>query len=98
MKTRETELRIRERPSEPTTINIPSDTLASLKRVAATRDMSHDALIKLYIGEGLRRDLARLFSERVLETTAEVLSRHFDSEEEIAAIIAEIRDQATQLG
>ncbi len=94
MKKAETELRIRERPSETISIKIPSDVLASLAKVAATRDMSYEALIKLYVGEGLRKDLSRLFSERVLETTAEVLARHLDSKEEVSAIIEEIRAQA----
>ncbi len=98
MKKTELELRLRERPSESISIKIPSDTLASLQRVAATRDMSQEALIKLYIGEGLRRDLARLFSDRVLEMTAEVLSRHLDSPEEVLAIMAEIRDHTRQPG
>ncbi len=90
----ETELHIRERPSETISIKMPSDTLASLAKVAATRDMSYEALIKLYMGEGLRKDLSRLFAERVLQTTAEVLTRHLDSEEEVSAILEEIRGQA----
>lgn len=49
-------LHFRSRPSEPVTLCIPSDTLALIRRVAETRDMSADALLKLYIGEGLRRD------------------------------------------
>ncbi len=90
----ETELHIRERPSETISIKMPSDTLASLAKVAPTRDMSYEALIKLYIGEGLRKDLSRLFAERVLEKTAEVLAWHLDSEEEVSAIIEEIRSHA----
>jgi hypothetical protein len=62
--------------------------------VAASRDMSVEALLKFYIGQGLRQDLAKLFSERVLETTAQVLARHIQSEEVISAIIREIRVEA----
>ena len=94
MKNPEPELHIRQRPSEAVSIQIPLDTLASLKKVAESRDMSYQALIKFYIGQGLRHDVGKLFSDRVLETTAEVLARHTLSEEEISAIIAEIRAEA----
>ena len=59
MKTSEPELRIRERPSQAVAIQIPNDTLASIEKVAEQCDMSKDALIRLYIGEGLRRDLSK---------------------------------------
>jgi hypothetical protein len=52
--------------------------------------MPLEALVKFYIGQGLRQDLAKLFSDRVLETTAQVLARHIQSEEEISTIIQEI--------
>jgi hypothetical protein len=86
--------RPRPRPSEPVTLSIPSDTLELIRRVAATRDMSPEALLKFYIGNGLRQDAARLFSERIMETTAEVLARHIPSEEERSAILREIRGEA----
>ena len=53
--------------------------------------MSYQALLKLYIGQGLRQDVAQLFADRVLETTAQVLTRHIQSEEKVSAIIQEIR-------
>jgi hypothetical protein len=87
-------LRLRARPSESVTLSIPSDTLELVRRVAATRDMSPEALLKFYIGQGLRQDAARLFSERIMETTAEVLARHIPSEEERSAILREIRGEA----
>jgi hypothetical protein len=86
----EMELRIRPRPAETVTIDIPTDTLETLKRVAVSRDMSYQALIKLYIGQGLRQDAAQLYADRVLKMTAEVLARHLNSQEEIAAILREI--------
>ncbi len=64
-----------------------------IRRVAGTRDMSPEALLKFYIGQGLRQDAARLFSERIMETTAEVLARHIPSEEERSAILREIRGE-----
>ena len=87
-------LRLRPRPSEAVTLPIPSDTLEVIRRVAATRDMSIEALLKFYIGQGLRQDAARLFSERIMQTTAEVLARHIPSEEERSAILREIRGEA----
>jgi len=85
------ELRLRPRPMTALTIRVPLDTLTSLEKAAASRDMSVEALIKLYVGQGLRNDLAKLFADRVLEKTAQVLTRHIQSEEEISAILKEIR-------
>ena len=89
------ELYIQPRPTESVSIEIPVDTLESLKKVATKRDMSHQSLIKFYIGQGLRQDLARLFGDRILETTAEVLAKHLESEEEVTAILQEIRVAAS---
>lgn len=50
-------LRFRPRPSTTVTLPIPNDTLAALEKVAAGRDMSVEALLKFYIGQGLRQDL-----------------------------------------
>lgn len=87
-------LPIRRRPSENVTLSIPTDTLEMVRRVAATRDMSPDALLKFYVGQGLRQDAARLFSERIMHATAEVLARHIASEEERTAILREIQGEA----
>ncbi len=88
------ELRLRPRPTTSIALRIPVETVTSLERVAASRDMSVDALIKFYVGQGLRQDLAKLFADRVLETTEQVLTRHIQSEEEVSAILKEIRGEA----
>lgn len=88
------ELRLRPRAAEDVTLSIPADTLAAIREVAGTRDMTVEALMKLYIGSGLRQDASRLFSERIMETTARVLARHIDSEEERSAILREIQGEA----
>ncbi len=49
-------LHLRPRLTETVCIQIPQDTLKSLKKVAASRDMSVQALLKFYIGQGLRQD------------------------------------------
>jgi hypothetical protein len=92
----EIQLHLHPRPMEPINLGIPVDTMESLRKVAASRDMSLEALLKFYVGQGLRQDVSRLFSEKVLETTAQVLARHIQSEEEISTILREIQVEAGQ--
>jgi hypothetical protein len=75
-------------------LNVPVETLHELDRVAASRDMSVEALMKLYIGQGLRQDLAQRFADRVLDLTAQVLVRHGQSSDQVEAILREIRNAA----
>ncbi len=72
-------------------MKVPTDTYESLERIAAARDMSVDTLMKLYIGQGLRQDLAQRFADHVLDLTAQVLARHGQSPEQVEAILREIR-------
>lgn len=51
-------LSFRPRATEEIFIAIPKDALASLKQIATRRDMSVQALLKFYIGNGLRQDIA----------------------------------------
>ncbi len=88
-------LQLHPRPKETVSLEIPTDTLKSLEKVADSRDMSVEALLKLYIGQGLRQDLTKLFSNRVLEVTAQVLSQHIQSEAEISSILAKIRSKTS---
>lgn len=88
------DVRLTPRPSETVRLQVPSETLVSLEKVAAGRDMSLQALLRLYVGQGLQHDLARLYSDRFVETTAHVLARHFPSEDEVAAILREIQLEA----
>jgi hypothetical protein len=88
------DLKFKERETESVNISIPTDVIDSLKRIAAQKDMSEEALLKYYIGQGLWQDLSRLYSERVLETTAQVLSKHIQSKEEVSTILNEIRAAA----
>jgi hypothetical protein len=48
------DLKLRSRNSKPVTIHIPADTLSSLEKIATGRDMSVEALLKLYIGQSMR--------------------------------------------
>ena len=92
----EIKLQLRPRTAELVSLNIPTDTLASLEKIAANRDMSVQALLKFYIGQGLREDLAKVFSERLLDKTAQVLARHLESAEEISTIIREIQAETAR--
>ncbi|MBO3462176.1 hypothetical protein G7B40_017015 [Aetokthonos hydrillicola Thurmond2011] len=89
----ELNLKLRPRVTEVVSLNIPTDTLESLEEVATSKDMSVEALLKFYIGQGLRQDIAKLFNERLLDKTAQVLSRHIESDEEIARIMQEIKSE-----
>ena len=57
-------LQIKPRATEAILLQIQVDAMRSLEEVAASRDMSIDALLKFYIGNGLREDKAKLFSDR----------------------------------
>ncbi|MBR8837420.1 MAG: hypothetical protein DSM106950_26275 [Stigonema ocellatum SAG 48.90 = DSM 106950] len=89
-------LQLHPRTQETVSLEIPKDTLDSLKKIAQNRDMTTVALLKFYIGQGLRQDLAQLFSNRVLEATAQVLARHIQSEQEISDILQEIRSETSR--
>ena len=49
-----------------------------------------------YVGQGLRQDLAKLFSERLLESTVRVLAGHIQAEEEISTIVRESQAETTR--
>ena len=61
------DLKVRSRDSQPVPVHVPADTLASLENIAAGRDMSVEALLRLYIGQSIRQDLAKHSADRVLK-------------------------------
>ena len=65
--THELTLKVRPRPQEQISLTIPTDTLVSLKKIAASRNLSDEALLKLYIGQGLRQDLTKQFGDPLIE-------------------------------
>lgn len=87
------ELRVRPRDSELLSLSFPITVLASLRQVMAKRSISSvEALIRFYVGKGLRQDLSQLASEQAMEdATAKVLARRLGSEQEAAAAMEEIR-------
>jgi hypothetical protein len=61
------EVNWRSREMELVPMNLPKTVIASLEKVAESRDMSIDALLKLYIGQSLRQDLSDLRSSQPVE-------------------------------
>jgi len=85
------ELRLHLRPSVAVTLSIPLDLLDEVRAAAAARDMPTEALLKLYLGQGMRRDVVLRCAEDLLAPTAAVLARHIPSEDLRADILREIR-------
>lgn len=89
-------LKFRHRAEETVALGIPVDALTSIDRIAAQREMSREALLRFYIGQGLRQDLTNLYGEHVLAKTAEVLAKHLPSEEAVTAVLREIRSETAR--
>ena len=79
------------RPKAMVSLRVPEDVIEDLKRVAPMVGFGgYQPLMRHYIGEGLRRDLARL-DETELSGLIDSLKRHGVDEKAIAAAVAEIR-------
>ncbi|MCP4666699.1 MAG: hypothetical protein GY849_10045 [Deltaproteobacteria bacterium] len=67
----------KDRPTTSITMRIPVDVLEDLKRIAPMKGMSgYQALIKFYIGQGLRKDLADVMRQDFAERTKDVLQKY----------------------
>ena len=67
----------KDRPTTSITMRMPVDVLEDLKRVAPIKGMSgYQALIKFYVGQGLRKDLADITRQEFAQRTKEVLQKH----------------------
>ncbi|MDQ3322931.1 MAG: hypothetical protein M3525_10965 [Acidobacteriota bacterium] len=84
-------LKFREQEMVELKLDVPKTVLNSLEKVAAKRNLPLEAVVKFYIGQGLRLDVANFFSGNVLEKTEEVLSRRLQSKEEVSEILHEIK-------
>jgi hypothetical protein len=58
----------RPRETETVTLKLPKSAIASLQKVAESKEMSVDALLKLYISQALRRDLSDLSANQTEDT------------------------------
>ena len=79
----------KDRPMTSISIRIPVDVVEDLKELAPTLGFSgYQALMKAYIGQGLRKDLARTESD-VLKRVVASLLRHGVGNKVIAEAVAE---------
>ena len=88
-------LEIKERPSKMVSIRIPLDTLEQLKEVAVSRELGYQSLLKLYIGEGLRRDITEMKKHTILNETENLLRKHLDDDKKVTTILRKLKKVAT---
>jgi predicted DNA binding CopG/RHH family protein len=80
-----------DRPMTTISIRVPEDVIDDLKLLAPVLGFSgYQPLIRAYIGQGLRKDVARLESHQ-LKAVAEALRRHGVEEQVIAEALADAR-------
>ena len=80
----------KDRPMTMVSIRIPSDVIDDLKRVAPLLGFSgYQALIKAYIGQGLRTDLERLEGTVEISTLIESLRKRGVKDEVISSAMSE---------
>ncbi len=82
------------RPSKMVSIRVPKDTLEQLKLIATQKELGYQSLLKLYIGEGLRRDLAEISRDSIISKTVAVLRKHVTDKKKIAAIERSLKKMA----
>jgi hypothetical protein len=81
----------KDRPMTSISLRIPEDVIEDLKAIAPTLGFSgYQPLIRAYIGQGLRKDLARLENDQV-KLVVESLRRHGVNDQVIAEAIAEVK-------
>jgi hypothetical protein len=80
----------KDRPMKMVSIRIPDDVIEDLKRVAPMLGFSgYQALIKAYIGQGLRADLERLESSIEVSALIKSLRKKGVKEEIISSAMAD---------
>ena len=81
----------KDRPMTSISLRVPEDVIEDLKAIAPTLGFSgYQPLIRAYIGQGLRKDLARLENDQV-KLVVESLLRHGVNDQVIAEAIAEVK-------
>ena len=91
MKVTDIEKRLRKnRPMSAVTVRMPEDVVEDLKRIAPVLGFSgYQPLLRHYVGQGLRKDLARLEEPLLLNRLVESLRRHGVDADVIAEAVAE---------
>jgi len=81
------------RPMIPVTIRMQEDVVEDLRRIAPRLGFSgYQPLMRAYIGQGLRQDLARLEVAPDMNELIESLRRHGVGEAVIADAMAEVNE------
>jgi len=81
----------KDRPMTMISLRVPEDVLEDLKLVAPRLGFSgYQPLIRAYIGQGLREDLAKLEEDTELMQLIESLRKHGVKDEVIASAMAEV--------
>lgn len=81
-----------ERPSKSITMRIPADVLEDLKRVAVTKGVTgYQGLIKLYIGQALRKDLAQLREAEAADRARRILEKHAVAASVVEEVVAAVK-------
>jgi DNA replication initiation complex subunit (GINS family) len=84
----------KERPMREVVLNIPEDVYEDLSKIAAKLDFSNsEALMRAYIGQGLRVDLER-FESKEISNLVESLRRHGIKDEIIASALSDLKKVA----
>jgi hypothetical protein len=82
----------KDRPTTMVSIRIPEDVVEDLKRIAPMLGFSgYQALIKAYIGQGLRADLERLEGGLEISNLIESLRKNGVKDDVIQSAIADAR-------
>ena len=82
----------KDRPMTMISIRIPDDVIEDLKRVAPMLGFSgYQALVKAYIGQGLRSDLERLDNSVEVSALIKSLRKKGVKEEIISSAVAEVQ-------
>jgi len=83
------------RPMTMVSLRIPNDVLDDLKQIAPLLGFSgYQALIKAYIGQGLRADLERLEGSVEVAVLIESLRKHGVNDEIISSALSEAQSLA----
>jgi hypothetical protein len=80
-----------DRAKKHVSLEIPVDVLEDLDRVAKDREMAGaNALIRYYIGQGLRKDIVELRRKNTLKQAEEILEKHKIDPKIIDEVIAAV--------
>ncbi len=95
MKTDKLKERLRkDRPATAVTLNLPEDVVSDLQRVALQRGFTDfRALLRAYVGQGLRTDLEQLDATPEVVNLIASLQRQGVAPEVIANAVAEAKGQ-----